>query len=158
MFLYGSTPQKCSTSFLSSCEPFWSFISASFFPPEKFWWLKDVLLRVIRWRLYDLPLDFRKCYKFLPSGFLLFPPLPSSTWIATSWSTYECLEVRHSVVGTAGMGSSPSWCPFTGRDPDVNRFPSTPWQECGNTGPVEVSGFVHPVHCAPLTQGLLWFV
>lgn len=31
-------------------------------------------------------------------------------------------------------------------------------QVCGETGPMEISGFVHPIHCAPLTKGLLWFV
>lgn len=31
------------------------------------------------------------------------------------------------MLGTAGVGSSPSWCPFTGRDPCVNGFPSPAW-------------------------------
>lgn len=30
------------------------------------------------------------------------------------------------MLGAAGMGSSASWCPFTGRDPFVNGFPSPP--------------------------------
>lgn len=44
---------------------------------------------MIRWRLHDPPVDFGNCYEFLPGDFLIFPPLLSSTWIATSVSAWR---------------------------------------------------------------------
>lgn len=62
---YGSTSQRCRASFLSSTQPFCSFMPALISLLQKLYRVKDAILKVNRLRLYDLPVDFWKWYEFL---------------------------------------------------------------------------------------------